>query len=166
MLSLLCQLLERCQHNSDKTQLCHLLVTGDKTLSLLCHPCQWVVIEAQLFQCNKGASGAPNFFFLRLESTGRRSGNGCLRMQPAQLLAGDIQTPSRQWSHYCVLCQKPCTPPLHLAFKRVISFLGRPTTQSPANNIEAPERKYLSMGQRKEIEYQHREPQRCHTCHL
>ncbi len=34
--------------NSDKTQLCHSLVTGDKTLSLLCHPCQWIVIEAQV----------------------------------------------------------------------------------------------------------------------
>ncbi len=29
----------------DRMQLCHLLVTGNKTLSPLCHICQWVVIE-------------------------------------------------------------------------------------------------------------------------
>ncbi len=54
MLSLLCRHLERCQHNSDKTQLCYSLVTGDKTLSLLCHPCRWVVIEALM----------PKWFFI------------------------------------------------------------------------------------------------------
>ncbi len=47
MLWFLCRHL-RCRHNSDKTQPCHSLVTGDKTLSLLCHPCWWVVIEAQI----------------------------------------------------------------------------------------------------------------------
>ncbi len=46
MLLLLCRHFKRCRHNSDKIQLCHSLVTSDKTLSLLCHPCQWVVIEA------------------------------------------------------------------------------------------------------------------------
>ncbi len=59
------------------------------------HNAPWLQCNVtQNSKCGKGPSGALSFFFLHLKLTGKRRGNSCLHLYPAQPLAAARQTPA------------------------------------------------------------------------